>query len=165
MAEDGQQVQTSQEEQNGGVQQTQQGGDDGLPKTQAELDALIEKRLARERKKLARQNAQQTGAQQEGGTDPGQQAADAAAQAALGRELLIARAQLDAYREGVTAAAVEDAVLLAVMQAETVGGPPLSHGEAVTAPPEGEPRVRRKVGGILRRVAPQDDKYYFERMM
>lgn len=35
-------------------QQTASEQDSGLPKTQEELDALIEKRLARERKKLAK---------------------------------------------------------------------------------------------------------------
>jgi len=46
---------------------------------------------------------------------------DAAALAEKDRELLIARAQLDAYREGIVPGAVEDAVCLAVMQAEKAG--------------------------------------------
>ena len=46
---------------------------------------------------------------------------DAAALAEKDRELLIARAQLDAYREGIVAGAVEDAVYLAVMLAVMAG--------------------------------------------
>ena len=115
------------EEQNTGAQATeQQDADNGLPKTQEELNALIEKRLARERKKLAKQQgtqpaggAQQT--EQNGDAATAQQAVDTSAQDALNRELLIAKAQLAAYREGVSAAAVEDAVMLAVMQAEKAG--------------------------------------------
>ena len=83
--------------------------DSGLPKTQEELDALIEKRLARERKKLAKASlgTQASGAPAAEGSaaQPEAQSAqpgvDAAALAEKDRELLIARAQLDAYREGI----------------------------------------------------------------
>lgn len=96
-----------------------------LPQTQQELDALIEKRLARERRRLARQQGAQAAPPDEGDPAPGtgaaMPAADAAALAAANRELLIAHAQLDAYRSGVNPAAVEDAVLLAVLQAEKAG--------------------------------------------
>ena len=103
--------------------------DSGLPKTQEELDALIEKRLARERKKLAKASlgTQASGAPAAEGSaaQPEAQSAqpgvDAAALAEKDRELLIARAQLDAYREGIVPGAVEDAVCLAVMQAEKAG--------------------------------------------
>lgn len=95
--------------------------EDGLPKTQEELDALIEKRLARERRKMAKQQVTQQPEGQPGPQEPQQPAADKTALDAANRELLIARAQLDAYREGVLPAAVEDAVLLAVMQAEKSG--------------------------------------------
>ena len=94
-----------------------------------ELDALIEKRLARERKKLAKASlgTQASGAPAAEGSaaQPEAQSAqpgvDAAALAEKDRELLIARAQLDAYREGIVPGAVEDAVCLAVMQAEKAG--------------------------------------------
>ena len=93
---------------------------DGLPKTQEELNAMIEKRLKRERRKMEHQ---QTGAVQ------GQQETQTAEQGlpetnaldAVNRELMIARAQLEAYKSGVMANAVEDAVYLAVMQAEKAG--------------------------------------------
>lgn len=89
-----------------------------------ELDALIEKRLARERKKLARQAGAPlvpTAAPGDQLSPAAQPAADTAAQDAFARELLIARAQVDAYKEGVAPGAVEDAVYLAVMQAEKAG--------------------------------------------
>ena len=122
-----QQTNTTQEEERNSNQPTeQQGGDNGLPKTQEELDALIEKRIARERKKFAKQQGtQQAGAvqqtEQNGGSVAAQQTAETSAQDALNRELLIAHAQVDAYREGVVPDAVEDAVMLAVMQAEKAG--------------------------------------------
>lgn len=55
------------------------------------------------------------------GAQSAQPGVDAAALAEKDRELLIARAQLDAYREGIVPGAVEDAVCLAVMQAEKAG--------------------------------------------
>lgn len=91
-----------------------------LPKTQQELDALIEKRLTRERRRLARQQGAQPTAMPPDEAAPAP-AADTAALATATRELLIAHAQLDAYRSGVAPAAVEDAVLLAVLQAEKAG--------------------------------------------
>lgn len=106
-------------------QKESQEQDSGLPKTQEELDALIEKRLARERKKLARQQTAQPAAnpaaEQGSGQDNPAQNAQVDALAAKDRELLIVRAQLDALREGVVPSAVEDAVYLAVMQAEKAG--------------------------------------------
>lgn len=91
---------------------------DGLPKSQEELDAIIEKRLRRERKKM-----QQAGGsnQQDSQTDR-QESSDAdTALKTVNRELMIARAQLEAYQNGVNPDAVSDAVCLAVMQAEKDG--------------------------------------------
>lgn len=99
------------------------GADDGLPKTQEELNALIEKRLARERRKMAKQQNAQAPAQKPADPQdaPAAPAADTSAMDALNRQLLIANAQLTAMREGVNPAYAEDAVLLAVMQAEKEG--------------------------------------------
>ncbi len=97
------------------------GADDGLPKTQEELNALIEKRLARERRKMAKQQNTQPAAQQSDAEQQTPPAADNTAVDALNRQLLIANAQLTAMREGVNPAVAEDAVLLAVMQAEKNG--------------------------------------------
>lgn len=86
-----------------------------LPKTQEELDALIEKRLQRERKKLQRQQAasaaQTAPAAQEAPEDT----------AKLSRELMEARAQIEAIRSGVRAEVCEDAVYLAMREAEKDG--------------------------------------------
>ena len=97
------------------------GADDGLPKTQDELNALIEKRLARERRKMAKQQNTQPTAQQSDAEQQAAPAVDNTAVDALNRQLLIANAQLTAMREGVNPAVAEDAVLLAVMQAERDG--------------------------------------------
>ena len=106
------------------------GSDDGLPKTQEELNALIEKRLARERRKMAKQQntAQQSPAAAQQEPPAAQPAADTGAMDALNRQLLIANAQLTAMREGVNPAYAEDAVLLAVMQAEKEKPPSLRTG-------------------------------------
>lgn len=90
--------------------------DNGLPKTQEELDALIEKRLSRERRKFERQQAkpQQT-------TETTEPTADTAAMEAANREIMTVRAQLDAVKSGVRADVVEDAVYLAVKEAEKSG--------------------------------------------
>lgn len=95
---------------------------DGLPKTQEELNAMIEKRLKRERRKMERQQSGAVQGRQEGQTAE-QRPPEANALNAVNRELMIARAQLEAYRNGVMANAVEDAVYLAVMQAERSGEP------------------------------------------
>lgn len=89
---------------------------DGLPKTQEELNAMIEKRLKRERRKMERQ---QQGQQEDQTAEHG--LSEANALDAVTRDLMIARAQLEAYKSGVMANAVEDAVYLAVMQAERAG--------------------------------------------
>lgn len=99
--------------------------DNGLPKTQQELDALIEKRLARERRKLAKQQGGQATPPAAGNgaavTESNEAQYDAAAMESLNRELLISRAQLAAIKDGVADNAAEDAVLLAVMAAEKAG--------------------------------------------
>lgn len=93
-----------------------------LPQTQAELDALIEKRLARERKKLAKQTPPASAAQPDAQTPP--PAADPAANAAMQRELTTVRAQLEAVRGGVRSDLAEDAVLLALHEVEKAGDEP-----------------------------------------
>lgn len=90
--------------------------DDGLPKTQEDLDKIIEKRLERERKKYAKvTNTQQT---QQKTEEPPQSNPDLEN---INRELLTARAQLEAFRNGVKAEVVEDAVYLALREAEKDG--------------------------------------------
>ena len=90
---------------------------DGLPKSQEELDAIIEKRLKRERRKL-----QQTGGNDQKDRQSEQPpSSDADALKTANRELLFARAQLEAYHSGINPDAVQDAVSLAVMQAEKDG--------------------------------------------
>lgn len=130
-------------------QKPQESAPDGLPKTQEELDALIEKRLSRERKKLARTGQTQQPTQTAQGATAGaapeaptalqqgvpqmagqpQGASQAAVQPDTGallaekdRELLLARAQLGAIHEGILPGAVEDAVYLALRQAEKENG-------------------------------------------
>ena len=95
--------------------------DDGLPKSQEELNAIIEKRLKRERKKMERQQQTGTPEGQHDGQTAEQSALDTSALDAVNRDLMIARAQLEAYKSGVIPNAVEDAVYLAVMQAEKAG--------------------------------------------
>lgn len=99
-------------------------GDNGLPKTQEELNALMQKRLKRERKKWEREAQAPDAAQKQ----PNQSAervdqppADSTALNEANRALLIAKAQLEAYKSGVAENAVEDAVALAVMRAEREG--------------------------------------------
>ena len=85
----------------------------GLPQTQEELDALIEKRIKREHKKWDKQQ-QQT----EEPAEP-KQATEAAAQnIAIQKELTEARAQLEAVKSGVRPDVVEDAVYLATREIE-----------------------------------------------
>ena len=88
----------------------------GLPQTQEELDALIEKRIKREHKKWDKQQ-QQT----EEPAEP-KQATEAAAQnIAIQKELTEARAQLEAVKSGVRPDVVEDAVYLAMREIERSG--------------------------------------------
>lgn len=116
---------------------------DGLPKTQEELNALIEKRLARERKKFAKQPAAE---QPSDARNPATEEA-AAEQPALPspeletmkRELLLSQAQLAAYKSGARPEMAEDAVLLALHDAEKDGG-------EVT-----EEAVRKALDGVLKR--------------
>lgn len=99
-------------------------GDNGLPKTQEELNALMQKRLKRERKKWERE-AQAPAAAPKQPNQPVEQVdqppADNTALNEANRALLIAKAQLEAYKSGVAENAVEDAVALAVMRAEREG--------------------------------------------
>ena len=100
--------------------------DNGLPKTQEELDALIEKRLARERKKMnsqqqgqtpPAQTATQTQTTQQTATPP---AVDPALQATQ-QENLLWKAQMSAIKDGINPSVVEDAVYLALREAESKG--------------------------------------------
>lgn len=107
---------------------------DGLPKTQEELDALIEKRLARERRKAAAKPTGQpatppdagdpapnTSAAQPAATTNAAPAGPDPATVQLTRDLLIANAKLEAFRSDLTDGAVDDAVELAVVAAEKDG--------------------------------------------
>lgn len=104
-----------------GAESTPPSTDDGIPKTQEELDALIEKRLKREQKKWAKQQT----------TVPAQPPAPAPATAPPAvdntelqktqRDLLEARAELTAVKSGLNPAVAEDAVLLAVHEVEKTG--------------------------------------------
>lgn len=108
--------------------------DDSLPKTQEELDALINSRLKREQKKWSKQQATPPAAAP-ATPDPAAPAPAApAAQAAAPesnaelqnaqKELVAARAQLVAIKSGIAPAAVEDAVLLAMHEVEKNGDDP-----------------------------------------
>jgi len=97
---------------------------DNLPKTQEELDAIIEKRLERERRKFTRQlqkqqqkqkNTQDSAEEEEGTPLPNPELER------LNKELLLARAQLEAFRNGIRPDVVEDAVYLALREAEKDG--------------------------------------------
>lgn len=103
-----------------------QAAENSLPKTQEELDALIEKRLARERKKMnSQQQGQTPPAQTATQPQPAQQTAtppavDTALQAAQMENLLL-KAQMDAIKDGINPSVVEDAVYLALREAESKG--------------------------------------------
>lgn len=133
-----------------------QSEESGLPKTQAELDELIEKRIARERKRLAKQTGAQQGEVQPGGE--AQSAANDAAVKMLNTELIAAKAQLEAYKSGVSAEAAEDAVLLALHQIEKDGDEPDEEAiqEALKAVLKRHPEWKKeeKKGGI--KVGAQD---------
>lgn len=104
-----------------GAESTPPSTDDVLPKTQEELDALIEKRLKREQKKWAKQQT----------TVPAQPPAPAPATAPPAvdntelqktqHDLLEAHAELAAVKSGLNPAVAEDAVLLAVHEVEKTG--------------------------------------------
>ncbi|MEG1862972.1 MAG: hypothetical protein RR198_05130 [Oscillospiraceae bacterium] len=119
-------------EENEQTTQTQQSTekDDSLPKTQEELDALIEKRLARQKKqiesasKLAPPPSQQTDLGKtvlSNGEEKNISAVQAAATDETVTENLMLKAQLCALKDGVLPTAVEDAVYLAFRTAQQKG--------------------------------------------
>lgn len=123
---------------NKGQQSNSEPGRDGnpadneeeLPKTKAELDALIANRLKREQKKWSKQQATPP-ASTPAAPDPAVTAApltqpqgpavDNTELQNAQKELVAARAQLAAIKSGISPAAVEDAVLLAIHAAEKSG--------------------------------------------
>lgn len=101
------------------------GTEPNLPKTQGELDALINTRLKRAEKDWLKKQKQ---AQQPPAAPPAASHAEGEGEppaednsAALQREIVETRAQLAAYKEGVKPEAVEDAVLLAMHAVEKSG--------------------------------------------
>lgn len=91
-----------------------------LPKTQKELDDLIETRLARERKKQEKPPAPAVTPS----TAAEQQPQDAVATTELLKvqeELLAAKGMVEAYKLGFNADTVEDAVYLAMREAQKSG--------------------------------------------
>lgn len=100
-------------------------GVSSLPKTQEELDALINTRLKCAKKDWPKEQKQ---AQQPPAAPPATPPAegvppaeDNSASLQLQREIVETRAQLAAYKEGIKPEAVEDAVLLAMHDAEKAG--------------------------------------------
>ena len=98
---------------------TKETEDNGLPKTQEELDALIEKRLVRERKKLAKASEKpaQAAAAPEAPVVPD----NSAELANVTQQLMLAKAQVAAIKAGVAPNQVEDAVYLAMKEATKDG--------------------------------------------
>lgn len=100
------------------------GTEPNLPKTQEELDALINTRLKRAEKDRIKKQKQ---AQQPPAAPPSASHAEGEGEpaednsAALHREIVETRAQLAAYKEGIKPEAVEDAVLLAMHDVEKAG--------------------------------------------
>ena len=100
------------------------GTEPNLPKTQEELDALINTRLKRAEKDWLKKQKQ---AQQPPAAPPSASHAEGEGEpaednsAALHREIVETRAQLAAYKEGIKPEAVEDAVLLAMHAVEKSG--------------------------------------------
>lgn len=97
-----------------------------LPKTQEELDAVIEARVARERQKwMKRQGVtdKQTKQSQEQRpqTDAGQDPATNAAMLKMQRDLITAKMQIEAIKSNIRADVAEDAVYLAVRTVEQRG--------------------------------------------
>lgn len=98
-------------------------GASSLPKTQEELDALINTRLKRAEKDWLKKQKQ---AQQPPAAPPATPPAEGVPpaednSASLQREIVETRAQLAAYKEGVKPEAVEDAVFLAMHDIEKAG--------------------------------------------
>lgn len=90
-----------------------------LPKTQAELDALLkrsEKEWAKKQKPTQYPAAAHPETPPAGGAPPAEDNS-----AALQRKIVETRAQLAAYKEGIKPEAVEDAVLLAMHEVEKSG--------------------------------------------
>lgn len=108
--------------------------DDSLPKTQEELDALVNSRLKREQKKWSKQQAAPPATASavpdltaSAASAPQPQApavVDNAELLNVQKELVATRAQLTAIKSGVAPAAVEDAVLLAMHEVEKNGDDP-----------------------------------------
>lgn len=105
---------------------------DELPKSQADLDALVQKRIDREKKKWTKESKQAAPAATippaagvpAAGTAQPTTAADQQSNADLdtaNRQILETRAQLEAFKSGVKPNVVEDAVYLAMREAEKSG--------------------------------------------
>ena len=109
-------VETQEEDQKDDKQE-EQASAANLPKTQEELDALIEGRIKREHRKWSRQQAQQSQDTAPPPTVPQETPASDAYQ----KELMEAKAQIEAFKSGVRTDAVEDAVYLAVREVEKSG--------------------------------------------
>lgn len=127
----------------------------GLPKSQEELDALISKRLEREKNKWAKQKTPTLttpppapGQPETPPADP-QTHVDSGAEEAR-RELTQARAELSAYKEGIKPEAVEDAVILAIRAVEKSGEDPDEDSirealkEVIKRHPEWKPEDQKK---------------------
>lgn len=103
---------------NGGEPQDDDPVDD-LPKTQEELDALIEQRVKRERKKFERQQKKDTQKPKDGEVDD--PATDDFEKLAMKQENLMLKAQIAATKTNIQPAFVEDAVYLAMREVEKNG--------------------------------------------
>lgn len=104
--------------------ETKETEDNGLPKTQEELDALIEKRLVRERKKFAKANEKPAAAATAAATEtPAAPATpdNSAELASVTQQLMLSKAQVAAIKAGVAPNQVEDAVYLAMKEATKDG--------------------------------------------
>ena len=106
-------VETQEEDQKDDKQEEQTSAAN-LPKTQEELDALIEGRIKREHRKWSRQQSQDT-------APPPTVPQETPASDAYQKELMEAKAQIEAFKSGVRSDAVEDAVYLAVREVEKSG--------------------------------------------
>ena len=130
---------TAEEGDPAGTESSPAATDDGLPKTQEDLDALIEKRIKREQKKWAKQQATPPAAtpvapatvEPPAATPPaGQEGTptatvdNSAELQKAQRSLVETRAQLTAIKSGINPAVVEDAVLLAIHEVEKDGDDP-----------------------------------------
>lgn len=94
--------------------------DSALPKTQQELDELVEKRLKRARKNWEKET-QTKQPQQSSDTETRQDNPPPPADTAATQENLLLKAQLSAIKDGVNPQYVEDAVYLALRDAEKSG--------------------------------------------